>query len=275
MSSDLKYKYPDKKKSKPKTTVKIIMALVVILTAGGIFYCHRHQQQQIELELDRGCGDSIDSVYRIQFAIDQAKQDSINREWKRYNDSVNIAERHPFSDDELIAMVRKHAPSYSDIELWRCTKSDWIMVYTREINYKDHVYLRQFDPVKNRFGKEREIIFDGRDSFEPIGQRYRTSYAHFKDEKTSRISYDERGYDISSKNINGSWNHERTNVTKIGATTKSPSQIRAERWLRNHPYYDDDDEDDEEREFEEYDEDTPENNSMEINLYYNPKYKPK
>ncbi len=256
-----------------KGKITLILAALMI-AAGIIFYKHKQHQKQLALERLQAYHDSI---YKAEEAIEEARRIAEEREQRRLHDSTVRAERLPISDEELIAMVKKYAPAYSDIILWRQTKEDWIMHYLREIKYKKHFYLRQFNPVKNSFGKEREIIYDSTDPWEPIGQRYRSDYYHFKDDPNSTIRRDERGFKITSKNLNGLWNQDWTNVTTIWKSAKSPSEIRKERLARRHRccYYDDYEDYEEEREHEEYDEDCPENNELDINLYYNPKYKPK
>lgn len=253
------------------TKAKITMILVaVIIAAGIIFYKQYQHQQQLEFEKITAYNDSVSKEEEKRYAILEAKRIAEERERKRLHDSTAIAERHPFTDEELIAMVKKYAPAYSEIWVYRRSKTDWIMLYLRETNFKQHIYIRQFNPVKKRFGNEQELIYvDSKKGYD----------AYLKKEPLSEIIIDTSRIEIKSAKLNGIWNHDWTDVAIIEATTKSPSQIREERQQRKQRkyryYYDDDDDDDEEREHEEYDEDCPENNELDINLYYNPKYKPK
>lgn len=224
-------------------------------------------------------GEAYDSAQeeadrRAQFdyyaSIEQEEKDHRERqERQRIHDSIAKVESLTYPYDQLWELIRRHCPAYSDIEIWRSSKEDWVMKYEREYGEKDRYFVRFFNPETKKFGAEKEI------TCLKIGHgRWRDENWGFK-KGNSWILIDDNGFSLYEDNdVKKKYSRQWVESYQYKSNVKSPRQIRAEKWLERHRY-DEDDEDDEEREFEEFDEDCLENNSLEMNLYHYPNYKPK
>ena len=210
----------------------IILAVIVCLCIVKVNSRNeRLERERIEYERQR-------AAYRQEQLRLKAINDSIRvvneARAKTIRDSIALANRPAYTDEDVVKMVKAKVPSYSDIYLWSSNKDNWIMHYSREYGGKSHDFMRRFNPTKRTFEKEVEV--SSRPAPGPyIGECDRTYYfipkSHNRYVKTtSGILYyiaDEKTVDVWRK---------ADNIHYIRATTQSPLSKRINSQYIDHDF---------------------------------------
>lgn len=130
----------------------VIALGVIALVIGGVvvFVQHRAderrrllraEERRIELEQERRRAEVAKRLAQEEFEYEQRKYRA---------DSIKLVNMQAINDAWDLA--RSKAPDYSDIELWRRGRDEWIMMYHKESGNKEHYFIQRFNASTREFG---------------------------------------------------------------------------------------------------------------------------